>query len=97
MKLNTLHQSRWNAAVKLLSNLKAKCKSTPGALLMYDGDLIQEDQIVITEDEIKVKSGTSTYEVFIADPLYDSGLYKSVKEFNTEVKERFKLVKILKY
>jgi hypothetical protein len=97
MKLNTLHQSRWNAAVKLLSNLKAKCAGTPGALLMYDGDLIQPDQIVITEDEIKVKSGTITYEVFIADPLYDSGLYKSIKVFNTEVKERFKLVKILKY
>jgi hypothetical protein len=97
MKLNTLHQSRWNAAVKLLSNLKAKCVSTPGALLMYDGDLIQPEQIVITEDEILVKSSTSTYEVFIADPLYDSGLYKSIKEFNTEVKERFKLVKILKY
>jgi len=97
MKLNTLHQSRWNAAVKLLTNLKAKCWRTSDVLLMYDGDLIQPEQIVITEDEIKVKSGTSTYEVFIADPLYDGGLYNSVKEFNTEVKERFKLVKILKY
>lgn len=64
---------------------------------MYDGDLIQPDQIVITKDEIVVQCGNITYDVFLADPLYDSGLYKSTKEFNTEVKERFKLVKILKY
>jgi hypothetical protein len=95
--LNTLHQSRWNSAVNLFTKLKTLCQNDPSILLLYDGDLILPEQIVVTKDEIVVQSGSITYDVFIADPLYDSGLYKSIKEFKAEVKQRFRPVKLLKF
>ncbi len=97
MNLNCRHQKRWNAAKRLFTNLKEKAKFC-NAQLMFDGELGNADHITIGDDIISYRASPGiTYILFEANPDYDHGLHTSIEDFRTEMRERFKLVKHIRW
>lgn len=94
--INKIHIARWDAAKKLFGRLIRMSKLS-GSEIYYEGIKINSDDITMTDTEIYVKIGTTTYSIFINDILYDEGLYTRISDFANLVKAKFKLVKHVKW
>ena len=95
-KLNTRQEHRWAAAQRLVFALKLIAKQEQ-AILLFDGELLELTAIRMNDRGIYVVAENCTYIVFEADPEVDHGLYDKAKDFETEFRKRFVLVKKLVY
>ena len=91
MTLSKQHQARWDAAKKLIRGMKNKAIKN-GYSICYSDMIIVPSQIKISDDEICVVIGNTTYEIFYANPAHDSGLYDTITSFRKGIKQNFKLV-----
>ncbi len=83
--------------MQLFTNLKAKAKFL-NAQLYFDDSHVDVDNLIIEETRIVLKPvPNTTYILFEADPQWDHGLHTSIEDFREQMKQRFKLVKYIKW
>ena len=94
--LSWLHSRRWNFAKALVESMIIKANAQ-GASILFDGELITPNEIVIDDTSIKVVKDRTTHMIFEANPELDHGLHDSTGQFEARVRESFVLVVQIMY
>jgi hypothetical protein len=90
--LNTRQLHRWIAAKALFQSLKDTARRLDHGMLMYDGTLIDQKDIEISDTGIYVRLENCRVVWFEPHPEYDHGVHTKTQEFEREVRKRFVLV-----
>lgn len=94
--LSQLHRRRWNFAKALVESMITRANAR-GASILFDGELITTNQIVIDDTSIKVVNGRTTHMIFEANPELDHGLFETPGQFEARVRKSFVLVVQITY
>lgn len=87
-----IYKARWEAAKKLVSDFKDKCKAQNAEFFMFDNEreMISIDQLIIGESEIFIevidesKKSRFRYQLFENNKECNHGLHNSIKDFRDE-------------
>jgi len=91
INMNKLHQSRYNAAIRLFEKFQAKADYLKGTVF-YDGEPIEREGKFFTINEYgEIIVGNTTW--FSPDPNLDEGLYETRAEYKAKFKESFSIWK----
>jgi hypothetical protein len=94
--LSPIHRRRWNFAKAFFESMIIKANAR-GASILFDGELITSNEIVIDDTSIKVVNGRTTHMIFEANPELDHGLFETPGQFEARVRESFVLVVQITY
>jgi len=95
-ELTKVQRTRWKKAKELFQSLKDKV--TDDVVLLYGNSIIKKEDILIDATEINVRlSPTCQVNWFILDTDMDHGLYTKIKDYEADVRSRFKLMKEVEY
>jgi hypothetical protein len=94
--MNKIQMNRWLAAKALFEKLIKKAE-TENTVIFWQGSLIPSDSIKIRDDGIYVVLDNCTFVMFDCDPDLDEGVHAPIQEFAKDIREQFKLAKIVKF
>lgn len=95
-ELTKVQRTRWKKAKELFQSIKDK--ATDDLILLYDNTIIKKEDILIDETEINVRlTPTCKVNWFILDTDMDHGLYTKIKDYEADVRSRFKLMKAVEF
>lgn len=91
--MNKLHQQRFEAAKSLFQRL---VNIPDDYRIYYDGQIIDKKSIRITQDSILVWIDDNFCETwFEVDPSWDHGIYTTISEYEANVRNTFKVIKLM--
>lgn len=95
-ELTKVQRTRWKKAKELFQSIKDR--ATDDVILMYETTIIKKEDILIDETEINIRlSPTCQVNWFILDTDMDHGLYTKIKDYEADVRSRFKLMKNVEF
>lgn len=94
--MNKLQTLRWLAAKAMFTNL-IKMAKAHNASIMMDQMPIELKNIHISDQGIYVVLDNCTFTWFECDPAYDHGVYTPKQEFAKQVRQSFKLAKLINF
>lgn len=87
------HQKRWNKALYFWKGVAATAELNSVTEITFDGDSFPITGLLISNNQLLLKRGNSSINLFEADPEYDHGLYTKSSEYIADMKSRIKLLK----
>ena len=86
----------WENAKTLINSVKIKAVEH-NASIWFDGLIISPSDIVIDDFEIHVKKDHIIFSIFENDTSFDHGLFTPFDEFQTYVKNSFKILQEIEF
>lgn len=87
----SIYADRWNAVHALFVDKILPAFDMPNVDVVFEGEKIIRDQLVIADGQITVKVENCTYCVYNGDPAYDEGAYDTEEVTAKNIRSLFKL------
>lgn len=93
----SIYTDRWNAVHELFMDHIVPAFDDPSVDVLFDGQQIFRDQLIIVDQLIEVVIGNCTYTLYNGDPEYDEGAYDLISDTEKRIRSNFKIYKRIDY
>lgn len=86
-----IYDARWNAVKALFNDKIIPAFDMPGVDVVYIGERITKEQLIVADDYIAVKIDNCMYYVYNRDSECDEGAYDNIAKTSARIRYEFKL------
>lgn len=89
----SIYTDRWNAVHELFMDHIVPAFDDPTCDVLFEGQLLTRDQLVIDDQLIEIVIDNCTYVVYNGDPEFDEGAYDLQADTAKRIRKQFKIYK----